>query len=307
MISILTGKNTARILSVHGAIDISDMWRKSMGIDVGDIFRSIECISYCECTETGFRYYQPSLAAGGGELYEQLEKYDWYYMPNKWEFGKALNLLAYESKILEVGVGEGHFLSAARLAGHDVQGVELNPLGADRARSKGFVIHEEMLDRIHLDPNDKFDSICSFQVLEHVAQPLEFLRGMLKLLKPNGKLILSVPNAAVQKRIDPLNLGLLNQPPHHMGHWDESVFRSLEKFLPVKLTSVHIEPLASYHVAWMVSGYLRGKFSFLGSFCSRLLFNRITTLPVQLILLSGLRKFLPGHTLLVEFEYFPAL
>ena len=66
MISILTGKNTARTLSVHSAIDISDMWRKSMGIDVGDIFRSIECISYCECTETGFRYYQPSLASGGG-------------------------------------------------------------------------------------------------------------------------------------------------------------------------------------------------------------------------------------------------
>ena len=35
---------------------------------------------------------------------------------------------------------------------------------------------------------------------------------------------------------------------------------------------------------------------------TRLLINRYSTLPLQWILKAGLRKFLPGHTLLVELE-----
>ena len=301
MISPLTSQDDARLLGRLSPKEIADKWWESMSVDVGDEFRNLEDIYYWECPETGFRWYSPSQAAGGG-LYTQLEKFVWYYMPEKWEFFAALNLLERASSVLEVGVGEGSFLKAARNKGHKVQGVELNPKGAERARALGFEVHELMLDKLRMQTTERFDAICSFQVLEHVPNPLEFLEGMISLLKPGGKLILSVPNASIMRKIDPKNQDLLNQPPHHMGHWDERVFRALEALLPVKVKSVHYEPLASYHIGWMVSGYLRSLLAPLGKSIPRLLVNRYSTLPLQWIMRAGVCKFFPGHTLFIELE-----
>jgi SAM-dependent methyltransferase len=172
-------------------------------------------------------------------------------------------------------------------------------------RSLGFAVHQLMLHDLSETTSERFDAICSFQVLEHVSNPREFLDGMIGVLRPGGTIILSVPNAAVMRKIDPDNQDLLNQPPHHMGHWDEDALRALERLLPLKVRSVHREPLASYHIGWMVNGYLRGLLSPLGKTTSRLLVNRYSTLPLQWLMRAGMSRFFPGHTLLVEFQYQP--
>lgn len=226
-------------------------------------------------------------------------------MKDKWEFRIALDLLSDSSRILEVGVGEGNFLLAARRFGREVEGLELNPSAAERARSKGFKVHQASLQKVGAGDIPLFDAACSFQVLEHVPDPRKFLEDMLKVLKPGGKLIISVPNADVMRKIDPNNRDLLNQPPHHMGHWSEDVFLSLQKFLPLKIKSIHKDPMADYHVSWMVTGYLRGKLAFLGDVGSKILINKYTTFLPRWIMQAGFRKFFPGHTLLVEFQYCP--
>ena len=305
MISILTGRDDVTRLARLEPVDIATKWLSSLSVEVGENFRQLNKVEYWQCNVTGFHWYSPPEAAGGCELYVQLEEFGWYYMSDKWEFSVALDLLAPVSLILEVGVGEGRFLQAARKKEHVVQGVELNPMAAKRARSLGFRVHQLMLHELSELTADRFDAICSFQVLEHVPNPLEFIEGMIGLLRPGGKMIFSVPNAAVMRKIDPDNQDLLNQPPHHMGHWDEGVFRALENLLPLKVRSVHREPLASYHVSWILNGYLRGLLSPLGNTIPRLLVNRYSTIPLQWLLHAGLRNLLPGHTLLVEFEYWP--
>lgn len=306
MISVLTGNDDARVLKQINPVVVAEKWKESLGVDVGDDFRLLGSIEYLQCDVTGFCWYSPPQAAGGAGLYEQLEKFEWYYMKEKWEFSLALNLLKGADTVLEVGVGEGNFLRLAKIAGLDVQGVELNPKGAERARAMGFIVHERILHKLSEEIPDRFDAICSFQVLEHIPDPISFLRGMLGMLRPGGRLILSVPNSAVMRKIDPSNQELLNQPPHHMGHWDEKVFRALERLLPLEVKSVHREPLAKYHISWMVNGYLRSCFSSLGNTIPRILFNRYTTMPLQLILRAGLWRYFPGHTLLVELEFKPS-
>jgi SAM-dependent methyltransferase len=304
--SVLTGK-PARLIATLDASKIAGEWHQKMHINVGEQFSCLGEIYYWECQETGLRFFTPEEAAGSGSLYSQLEKYGWYYMADKWEFRETLGMLAETSTLLEVGVGEGNFLQAAKQKGHDCYGVELNVQAAARVRDLGFEVFEQKLSDLAIHCQKRFDVICSFQVLEHVPNPLNFLEGMITLLNPGGRLILSVPNAAVMKNVDPRNQDLLNQPPHHMSHWDANVFRSLGKFLPVELIAERREPLAHYHVAWMLNGFLRNKLSFAGCNLSRLIINRYTTLPLQLALHAGLRKLLPGHTLLVDLRRLPAV
>lgn len=86
-----------------------------------------------------------------------------------------------------------------------------------------------------------------------------------------------------------------------MSHWDKNVFKSLEKYLPLQVVSIEYEPLARYHVEWAVNGYLKGLLTPLfPKLITRLIFNRYTTLPIHFILRAGLRKFLIGHTILVD-------
>jgi len=271
-----------------------------MNIDVGDAFRSLKKIEYWRCNTTGLCWYIPEDAAGSEALYTQLQQFDWYYMKNKWEFLVALSLLNPASRLLEIGVGVGHFMDMAIQAGHTIRGVELNSNAAIRVRQKGFEVFQADLSQLKHQLSKPCDAICSFQVLEHVTNPRLFIEGMLGLVKPGGQIILSVPDATFMRRIDPENEELLNQPPHHLTHWDESVFRSLEDIFPVKVKTVCHEPLASYHVKWFATSYLRTLLPPIRRNFKRLIVNRATTLPLQWLLSVGLRKKIHGHTLLVE-------
>lgn len=41
---------------------------------------------------------------------------------------------------------------------------------------------------------ETFDTVCAFQLLEHCADPVKFIRGMLQHAKPGAKLFIEVPN-----------------------------------------------------------------------------------------------------------------
>jgi SAM-dependent methyltransferase len=303
MRSPLTGTENVSRLATFSPNEIAARWRERWNIEVGSSFEAIPRIELWSCHDTGLRWYEPPEAEGGAELYSQLENLEWYYMREKWEFDLARNLVGSSTRVLEVGVGNGFFLETCRSNELEVVGVEINPTAAKKVKDKGFQVFEDDLEQLAERLGEEyFDAICSFQVLEHVARPREFLSGMLRNLKVGGRLVLSVPNAGVMRRVDPENRDLLNQPPHHVSHWDEGVFRSLEDYLPVHLCSVHREPLAPYHVSWIVPSFLRNQFAFLGAPLNRILFNKISLFPVHQLLRLGLNKWFPGHTILVVLE-----
>lgn len=302
MKSPLSGSSNVKLLATFDTEKIAARWKKAYQIMLCTSFTELGKVSLWECLDTGMRWYEPAEAAGSGDLYSQLERFAWYYMAEKWEFTSALSLIKPTDKVLEVGVGYGYFLDQCRAQGINVSGVELNPSGAARARSKNYTIYEKDLNELAASGNSlKYDLIASFQVLEHVPAPIPFLKGMIANLEDEGRLLLSVPNSAIMHRLDPNYCDLLNQPPHHMAHWNERAFKSLESCLPIKLKSVHYEPLAKYHVDWFVTAYIRRFFSFLGRPVSRLLVNRFSTYPISAIIKLGIYKFLRGHSMLVEF------
>jgi 2-polyprenyl-3-methyl-5-hydroxy-6-metoxy-1,4-benzoquinol methylase len=306
MISILTKDKDACLLGRLNAKDVADRWQAVLSVNVGEEFRSLGVIEYWKCNDTGFCWYTPGVAAGGAELYVQLQEFDWYYKREKWEFSAAIELIAENEAVLEVGVGEGYFLDVAKKRNrNNLVGLELNPKSADKARNLGFRVYDVPLAKLREETTERFDVVCAFQVLEHVPDPRQFLEGMICMLRPGGRLILSVPNAEIMRKIDPGCRDLLNSPPHHMGHWDENCLRALQRVLPLELTLIRREPLADYHVSWILTAYLRSFLSSFGTVIPRLLFNRYTLMPIELVMKLGLRRFFHGHTILVEFLHKP--
>ncbi len=96
------------------------------------------------------------------------------------------------ARLLEVGVGFGHFLATAKAAGYDVTGVELSAVGAAHARDRlDLTVHTAHLADAPLE--GPFDVICVWDTLEHVPDPVAFLRTARDLLADDGVLAFSTP------------------------------------------------------------------------------------------------------------------
>jgi 2-polyprenyl-3-methyl-5-hydroxy-6-metoxy-1,4-benzoquinol methylase len=96
--------------------------------------------------------------------------------------------------LLDIGCGEGFFLLNASRAGYATKGVELSQDAAEYARREfGLDVEAKPFEELR-SPENCFDVITLWQVLEHVPYPLVILKEVHRILKPGGLLALSTPN-----------------------------------------------------------------------------------------------------------------
>ena len=226
------------------------------GIETRDTFRNIDYVLKYYSIDSGYYFFYPFSIQGTASLYERLEKLDWYYQEQKWEHVKSLELIRPTDRVLEIGCGEGSFLlSVKNKCGSAPVGLELNQNAVDKAVSIGLKVYNKDIIIFSLENREAFDVICLFQVLEHIAEPVRFLQHALNMLKPDGRLIICVPDndSLVNKdKENPLNL-----PPHHMGMWNKQSLRFLSTVLQLKMELLENEPLQRVHVEWYVRTLLK--------------------------------------------------
>lgn len=123
-------------------------------------------------------------------------------------------------RLLEVGVGSGGFLRAARAAGFEAMGCELSaPLARRVEADTGVPVHGGDLASL---PERAFDVVCMHHVLEHVRDPVALLRKACERLKPGGLLHLAVPNGACwHARLSGWNYYVY----YHLAYFDASALR----------------------------------------------------------------------------------
>jgi SAM-dependent methyltransferase len=295
--SPLTGYDNVTLLKTFSTQKIISDWQVFFDIDINAELDSCSDFYLFQCNITGLRFFYPLDIFGSAQLYEKLMKFEWYYMSDKWEYQIALQDLQGYGTALEVGCGHGHFVRQANQKGIQIEGIDSNDRAVLEAQQDGLNIHRQSVKDILVHNKNQYDYLCSFQVLEHLPNPLEFLKDCTDLLKPNGKLLLSVPNANSFLKYQ---YNLLDMPPHHMTQWSIRSFRALEDFLPLKLENALFEPLAEYHI----SGYLQAKENQFKEILSRL--------PVPLVksaigkyesfLRKGLNRYIKGQSLYVKFR-----
>jgi 2-polyprenyl-3-methyl-5-hydroxy-6-metoxy-1,4-benzoquinol methylase len=106
-------------------------------------------------------------------------------------------------RLLDVGCGVGIFLEMARRDGWETQGIDASPYAVAQAREHfGLAVQNSLnVGEANLTLGS-FDVITLWDSLEHFPDPLGQLRGISRLLKKDGVLLLNTPNAdALMRRI----------------------------------------------------------------------------------------------------------
>ena len=99
-------------------------------------------------------------------------------------------------RLLDAGCASGYFLHQARQAGWSIAGVEPSEILYAKAREvlgSGAEIYCSVLENTAFPPAS-FDAITLWDVLEHVSEPVDFMKLCATLLKPGGRLFVNVPD-----------------------------------------------------------------------------------------------------------------
>jgi 2-polyprenyl-3-methyl-5-hydroxy-6-metoxy-1,4-benzoquinol methylase len=111
---------------------------------------------------------------------------------------RILSLLGegHQRRLLDVGAADGFLAERLSGQGFEVTCLEGNYALAEKAKTKCSAVVMADLDSALPDLQTNFDVIVYGDILEHLKDPLRALRGLNCYLKPEGIVVISVPNVA---------------------------------------------------------------------------------------------------------------
>jgi 2-polyprenyl-3-methyl-5-hydroxy-6-metoxy-1,4-benzoquinol methylase len=121
-------------------------------------------------------------------------------------------------RLIDIGYGEGGLLNAAERRGWTCYGTEIDSRALEYGRRRGWVVSGETSGDERF-PDHGFDVLTMIEFIEHVPDPERFLKAARRLLRPEGILYLTTPNA---QSLNSLLLGLkwsVFCPPDHLTIW----------------------------------------------------------------------------------------
>lgn len=159
-------------------------------------------------------------------------------------------------RVLDVGCAAGEFLAAVRDAGNpDVFGVEPGEVAARAARSRELDVFHGMLEDAGF-PSGSFQTVVASHTLEHVVQPVRFLREIHRILSTGGALLLWLPNV---ESVEARTLGrywIGYDAPRHLTTFGVSTLTRALDETGFRVVDVHHERTA-LEWAWALRLYLR--------------------------------------------------
>ncbi|TAK90637.1 MAG: class I SAM-dependent methyltransferase [Burkholderiaceae bacterium] len=181
---------------VYGGAGKGHSFFHCLGCDVRYMYPGLTSAEEARFYAAEFEGFMAGRAGAGGG-WQKVEDHIQANEPTRLRRMKYLApYLGHSSNLLEVGCSSGFMLAPLIEAGHKCVGVEPSGVFSEHLKSRGLPICQSMDQLSSLPLSADFDLIMHFFVLEHIAQPQAFLEAQLALLKPGGKIIFEIPNAA---------------------------------------------------------------------------------------------------------------
>ena len=164
--------------------------------------------------------------------------------------------------LLDIGCGTGDFLKAAKHSGYDVYGIEPNDKARQIANKKtNNVVFDTT--QINKFKGDTFDVITLWHVLEHLPNLHEQIVNFKKLLKPEGTLILAVPNFKSYDASHYKSYWAAFDVPRHLWHFSRTSIGKLfskENMFVAKTIPMWFD---AFYVSLLSEKYKSGRMNFI--------------------------------------------
>jgi 2-polyprenyl-3-methyl-5-hydroxy-6-metoxy-1,4-benzoquinol methylase len=167
-----------------------------------------------------------------------------------------------KGNLLDIGAGTGDFLAVAKQNGWKITGIEPNEKAKNIAINKGisFVENSELLEK------ESFDTITMWHVLEHVPD-LDFqIKELKRLLKPNGTILIAVPNFNSYDAKHYGSYWAAYDVPRHLWHFSKTAIKLLFEKQDLHLQKVLPMKFDAFYVALLSEKYQKGKMNLINAF-----------------------------------------
>lgn len=152
------------------------------------------------------------------------------------------------SRMLEIGCASGSFLHLMAGQGWQVRGIEFSEEAAQSAAQLGHQVHAGPLEKAPM-PDEPFDLIVGWMVLEHLHDPVGGLQKLREWAKPGAWLVASVPNAgSLEFRLFKDKWYAL-QLPNHLYHFTPTTLESILSASGWTLEKIHHQRVLSNLIA----------------------------------------------------------
>lgn len=166
--------------------------------------------------------------------------------------------------LLDLGAGIGAFLDTMRGKGWDVMGLEPDE-GARNQALKYYNLKLSPASELPKLPENSFDAITLWHVLEHVHELHPYLHHLKKLLKPNGKIFIAVPNYTSSDASFYGPYWAAYDVPRHLYHFSPKSIEILIKQHGLSLPTIKPMWYDSFYISLLSSKYKNGRLNWPGA------------------------------------------
>ena len=167
-----------------------------------------------------------------------------------------------KGNLLDIGAGTGDFLAVAKQNGWKITGIEPNQKAKNIAINKGisYVENSELLEK------ESFDTITMWHVLEHVPDLELQIKELKRLLKPNGTILIAVPNFNSYDAKHYGSYWAAYDVPRHLWHFSKTAIKLLFEKQDLHLQKVLPMKFDAFYVALLSEKYQKGKMNLINAF-----------------------------------------
>lgn len=165
----------------------------------------------------------------------------------------------YKGKLLEIGAGTGAFANAMQQKQWEVTALEPDSSSRKIALEK-FNLHLDTPETLFSIADNSHDVICLWHVLEHVHDLKGYFKAFSKILKPNGRLIIAVPNYTCYDAQYYKKYWAAYDVPRHLYHFSPQSMQVLLNQFNLQLVDTKPMWFDSYYVSLLSEKYKQSGF-----------------------------------------------
>lgn len=258
-------------------------------VEAKDVTVSNELFSIWHCNNCTLRFTQDVPDAAHIGIYYQSQNYISHSNTNKGTINKlyhAIRKITLNSKknivekntkkkkgnLLDIGAGTGAFASTMKKNGWYVTALEPDATARTNAK-KEFDIDLLSSDALFSLEKNSFDAITLWHVLEHVHDLHNYIKKFYELLKPDGCLIIAVPNYTSYDANEYSGAWAAYDVPRHLYHFSPQSMQQLLEQHHFKLKKILPMWFDSYYISLLSEKYLTGSANFFKAFISATISN----------------------------------